>query len=209
VTQPADKPKRDRVAHFFDEEIGRFSVRIASGTKYVAVGSFRVPEAFSIEPLRVSEFPDEVVRELLPIIDVRVEDGQPVCVAIRRPPSGPPLTTESLRIPLADYMRAATYAVARERRGGPGRAWTPALGRGAREEFEEAAQPRSRGGRVDDDFLREVAGVYREALLLRQPPTQAVAQAFGGKGGTPGRWVQEARRRGFLGRAKGTKAGER
>ena len=61
---------------------------------------------------------------------------------------------------------------------------------------------------MTDEFLTDVAAVYRAAKLHGQPTRKAIAQAFNGSGGSPGRWVQEARRRGFLGPAEGTKAGE-
>lgn len=69
-----------------------------------------------------------------------------------------------------------------------------------------------RGARITDDQLREVAMVYRAALAEsegRKAPTEAVRDMFTISRSTAGRWVEEARRRGFLGPAPGRRrAGE-
>ena len=60
-----------------------------------------------------------------------------------------------------------------------------------------AATPR-RGVRVSDEHLLNVARVYRNALAAGEPPTAAVEKKFFTKRANAGRWVMEARRRGFL-----------
>ncbi len=66
-----------------------------------------------------------------------------------------------------------------------------------------------RGRRIDDDFLRDVAKVYREARAGNdRAPVEQVARQLHGERSSAGRWVMLARQRGFLGPAIGTKAGE-
>jgi hypothetical protein len=212
---PNVENRRDRIYAFEDPNLGRFNVRVPVGTEYATVGKFPTPRTFSIErPRRVERYERD-----FPIIDVEIEGGQPRCVGIRRRPGGPSLTGELIReVPITGFIRAAAYALAVERAGKHEGAdvWRHILGRAAREEFEDGLRPPRRGKRVTDEFLEEVTAVYRAALLAGKPPTRAVAESFTASGGTPGRWVQQARRRGqetgdferFLGSAEGTKAGE-
>jgi len=58
-----------------------------------------------------------------------------------------------------------------------------------------------RGKAVSDDELRRVAAIYRTAVARRQPPTKTVATEMHVARSTAGRWVVEARKRGFLGPA--------
>lgn len=51
---------------------------------------------------------------------------------------------------------------------------------------------------ITDDFLREVATVYADALQEGRPPKQAVSDELNGSYPTAGRWVSEARKRGIL-----------
>ncbi len=60
-----------------------------------------------------------------------------------------------------------------------------------------------------DEALRRVAAVYRISYLLGLPPTESVASDLALPRSTAGRWVQMARRRGFLGPAEPRRAGER
>lgn len=74
-------------------------------------------------------------------------------------------------------------------------------------ELAEAARLRTRG--PDSATLRRVADVYRQAIEEELPPTIAVAEAFGRPRSTAARWVQRARKRGFLNEAPGMgQAGE-
>jgi hypothetical protein len=62
---------------------------------------------------------------------------------------------------------------------------------------------------LDDDVLRGVAKVYRESVESRLSTRKEIMKRCGaGSQATAGRWVMEARRRGFLGPADGTRAGE-
>lgn len=77
----------------------------------------------------------------------------------------------------------------------------------------EAALPgRSKGGRrrrLTDDQFRAVAAAYRRAVDHGNYPKQAVAAEMHVSESTAGRYIMEARRRGFLGKAPGKgKAGE-
>jgi hypothetical protein len=70
-------------------------------------------------------------------------------------------------------------------------------------EIEQKAHRPHRGKKLSDVHLREVAKVYRAALKDAKPkPTKAVQQHFYTARANAGRWVAEARRRGFLGEAE-------
>lgn len=76
--------------------------------------------------------------------------------------------------------------------------------------IEQRAHRPRRGKKLSDAHLQEVAEVYREALSLRKPPTKAVMQHFFTARANAGRWVAEARKRGFLGKAEAPRrAGEK
>lgn len=59
-----------------------------------------------------------------------------------------------------------------------------------------------------ESFLEEVASVYRKALREGEPPTAAVAQAFGLSERTASRRVADARKAGHLGAALNRRGGE-
>lgn len=63
--------------------------------------------------------------------------------------------------------------------------------------------------RMSDALAKEIAEVYRSAWAAGQNPTQAVARHFDKPASTAGRWVGEARKRGHLGPADGSRGGER
>lgn len=185
---------------FRDAKVGDFKIDVPPDEEAVALGAyFELPRAFTIVPRDKSR----------PLLDVEVENGKAVCVALRRRPGGAPLKTISVRQPVDAFVRAAVYAAAIERtdRTVEGEAvWAPAHGRLRREQFKDRAR---RGVRLGDDFLRDVAQVYREETDRGQPPTQGVADRLHGSRASAGRWVMEARRRGFLGDALPGRAGER
>ena len=61
---------------------------------------------------------------------------------------------------------------------------------------------------VNEEFLEDVAAVYRDAVARRYPPTKALIERFGST--TPEnarRWIQRARDEGKLGPARARKAG--
>lgn len=71
------------------------------------------------------------------------------------------------------------------------------------------SQPPGRGRQTPDEHLRRVAAVYREALrLAMRDPVGHVARTIPGSRSSAGRWVLQARRRGYLGPARGPTAGE-
>jgi hypothetical protein len=111
-------------------------------------------------------------------------------------------------VPLARWIGAAvTAALLKVERTSDGVAMTPV--------GERELVPAPRRTRVPDDLLQEVAKVYREALDRGAAPTRAVAEQVVHPEGwrpsrsTAGRWVYEARRRGFLGPTGERQAGER
>lgn len=65
-----------------------------------------------------------------------------------------------------------------------------------------AMSPGPRRRVLDDDHYREVADVYRQALADDDPqPVNRVKEELHSARSTAGRWVGEARKRGFLGAA--------
>jgi hypothetical protein len=65
---------------------------------------------------------------------------------------------------------------------------------------------RPEGHKLDDAFYAEVAAVYRAAAGLQMPPRKAVAKAASVSTDVAGRWVHEARKRGYLAPASAGKA---
>jgi hypothetical protein len=188
---------------FRDEKVGDFKVRVASGERPVSIGGLiDVPRAFTIEPRDKKR----------PLIDVEVEGGRAACVAVRRQPGGSPLGTLSVRQPIDAFVKAAVYAIAIEptgERSGGIEVWKFARGRRTKVDFEKLVSERRRGVRLSDDFLQKVALAYRTAVAEGRPPTQAVADEVPGSRSSAGRWVFEARKRGFLGATTRRQAGER
>lgn len=81
---------------------------------------------------------------------------------------------------------------------------------GGLEELKALADHRPRrGARISDSLLQDVARVYRAALRSGENPTAAVASAIPVARSTAGRYVSQARARGYLGEALGPRAGER
>ena len=61
---------------------------------------------------------------------------------------------------------------------------------------------------LTDELLRGVADIYREALAEGSPPTRRVMERLQTSRSTAGRYVQRARKRGFLGPTHPRVAGE-
>lgn len=158
-------------------------------------------------------------------LDIAVEDGLPRVVSIGRIEGpvrlgrkyldrGPALTSKHLRLPLDSVLRELAVAVARvwgRSDYDDGETWVPVRGAPEHRLRLEALLIRiekpqlGRGARVSDEFLQGVAAIYRAALESGRHPTQAVYTSLNAapKVGpisrtTAGRWVAEARRRGFL-----------
>ena len=156
---------------------------------------------------------------------------------VQRSPGGPPVTGTALRqLPLGEYVRravgaAASFAV--PARAGKrltvttedGEQWpiqhqriddewvaipTAGLDRSENFQSELRSSPSRReyGGRVTDDELRKVADIYRAAHVARKPPTAEVAREMHVSRSTAGRYVQRARKQGFLGPTRPRVAGE-
>lgn len=62
--------------------------------------------------------------------------------------------------------------------------------------------------RLDDDHLRQVARIYREAIKAREFPVLAVARHFAMSVGGAGEWVRRCRKAGVLGPTRPGLAGE-
>ena len=122
-----------------------------------------------------------------------VENGTYVVSEVRcsRRRGGPEISGETIRaVPVTRILRAGALDANRGLHPGP-----------------DAAEIRDQG--PTEDSLHVVAYVYRMAHLVREPPTKAVASAIGLPYSTAARWVQEARRAGFLRRADKRRPGER
>ncbi len=130
---------------------------------------------------------------------------------------GQPLTGNHLRdIPLAGIEHAieAELASGEERRAGKGSldsaeqassdgAWL-SIADQARHELADAGEatppaivPR-RGHRRPDDFYKQVASWYREALRAREKPTPYIQAKAKVERSTAASWIQTARKKGFL-----------
>ena len=136
------------------------------------------------------------------IAEIEVENGNIMCTAIRALP-GQQLTGKLLRqVPISRLVReAAANGVVHLRKGFAVRFVTGPFG----VERPDLQEPR----KVDDDFLGEVASVYREAVAIGITPALAIKRRFGTTPGNARRWVMQARKRGLLGPARGIgKAGE-
>jgi hypothetical protein len=157
-------------------------------------------------------------------IEIDLAGGRPLCVGLRRLDErvrldngkvierGPELTGALLRsLPLRMVMRDITSAVAHKigklskRHLDPFGAeelvdaWLPVTATpGGLKRFQTEAFRPQRGRRLTDERLIAVADVYRRALHAGRPPTKRVAEAMHVARPTAGRWVMEARRRGFL-----------
>jgi hypothetical protein len=139
-------------------------------------------------------------------LDLTVVDGEAVCAAARfvQRDGGPPITPRAIRrVPLAQYVRAAAGAAAVS---------ATDLTHIGHDDETGAAFIAIRGGYrhlYTDQFLREVAKVYREALAAGSAaPRKAVQEWQGVSTQTAARWIAEARKRGILGPTRPGKAGE-
>jgi hypothetical protein len=193
-------------AKFSIEVPDRIDAYVPWGTK-----GLLVPERFGM-----------LVRDVrYPIrLEIAVEDGRPVCISVSRVEQqirldsgeliqrGPAISGTFLRnVPLDRLMRDALDQAAiriapvfdlltNEERLAYVRAAGSREGRRAVEQVRRA--PRGRGARLPDDLLRDAAKVYGDALERGDAPVQAVLAHFHLSRPTAGRWVGEARRRGFL-----------
>ena len=114
------------------------------------------------------------------------------------------VTSEQLhRFPLGSKIREAVIRVARPReQHGPDIVKTGKQVRRVKAQLRK--QP---GRRLTDEFLEDVARVYR-AHVATSKPSKAVEEHFGYKPASARRVVREARLRGFLGPASPGRGGE-
>jgi len=116
-----------------------------------------------------------------------------------------PLTSTRIRIPLRELVEELVNAL------GSQDVETGELDReGFAREFAEALESKPQPGKkLSDEFLAQVATVYRYALRKEpRSPTAAVGEAFDVSRSTAARWLVEARRRRLLGDAVRGRAGE-
>lgn len=163
----------------------------------------RVPSPFTAR----FEFPEDHAVEL----DIAIEDGSPVCDAIRieRNRKKPSLSGSELRrLPLRDWVNFAVGQVAlMPQEGEPGVATlTPATDEEAWA-ITRAADRAPRRRKITEDHLKEVARVYRASV--DDNPRDAVMETFGVKAAMASRYIKLSRERGFLGKATRGRAGER
>ena len=139
-----------------------------------------------------------------------VRGVRPECLALSvRSRKGQSITPDDVRLPLRMFIREAT-AAAVGRLGPDGSlTWEPgdvqSYFRGA---VETERRDHEHNRYLGDDHYERVAEIYREALQLGYAPTKWVGVRFGKPRSTAARWVMEARERGKLGKAVGTRAGE-
>jgi hypothetical protein len=144
-----------------------------------------------------------------------VEDGRPVCTAVRRAgKDAPPITARLLRrIPVDGLVHESTFAV---QIPVPDQSLEDILARPPRtddpddfhkrlrspntvEEHREAAAAqresarRGRGIPLTESHYQQVAEVYREAQKRRQPAVKAVQERFTVSRATASRWVRDAK----------------
>jgi hypothetical protein len=144
-----------------------------------------------------------------------VVDGRPRCLEVRclSRPGGPPITPEALhRFPLGQKLEEAVLMASRPVDEVPRRAarWKNIEEVRAQRADVAAHHRRSGNGRrkkITDEFLAEVAQVYRQNVATGKP-AQAVAEYCHYTSTSARRVIAQARQRGFLGPALPGRAGE-
>ena len=132
-------------------------------------------------------------------LEIATEQGVPVCNVVRvlRHSGRPSLSGHELRrFPLGEWV---TFACSMVGVGNQGLATTSADWKSEqyRADVERVVRRARRRNTVTDDFLRDVARVYK--VNASSAPVEAVREAFGPIGhSTAARYVKLARDRGFL-----------
>jgi hypothetical protein len=133
-------------------------------------------------------------------MDIAVEDGAPVCnvVKVTRHLGRPSLTGHELRrFPLGDWVAYACSRVGVGNQGGVATTAAEWQSEQYRTDIERVVRRSRRRNTVTDDFLRDVARVYR--ANADSAPVDAVRDTFGPIAySTAARYVKLARDRGFL-----------
>jgi hypothetical protein len=174
----------------------------------VAIGGFVIPAHFFL-------FADWMSKERpRTITELEVNDGQLRIRALTVwPREGERLTTSNLRSlsPQVILQTAGLRAGGRDEGGLIAGFEHLSDGEYAALKGDIAAaatDPPRRGKRLPDEHLQRVATVYREGEARGYHPTKYVASRLNTARSNAGRWVMEARRRGFLGAAEPGRAGE-
>jgi hypothetical protein len=124
-------------------------------------------------------------------------------LTFRQLPGGPPITGESLRIPLRGLISLVvvrTIEVTLDTEPSP-------LARGL--EMYLLRDQQVERPPADWDKIKLAAALYRLAWIAGFRPTRAVVATLGVPRSTASRWIAEARERGYLGPTEPRKAGER
>jgi hypothetical protein len=133
-------------------------------------------------------------------MDIATVDGAPLCNAVKviRHPGRPSLTGHELRrFPLGDWVAFACSMVGVGNQGGVTTTSGEWKTEAYRSDVERVVRRARRRNTVTDDFLRDVARIYRASA--DSAPVEAVKDAYGPVGhSTAARWVKLARDRGFL-----------
>ena len=148
-------------------------------------------------------------------VRIGVIDGRPQCLDFSCDNAGAPVTPEILhRFPLGRMIEEAVLLASRPADEIPRsyKRWDSVeQARDARAAVARHYRKRPGNGRrqrvLTDDFLREVAVVYREHVATGKP-SKAVEEHFHYRPASARRVVREARLRGFLGPAHAGRGGE-
>jgi hypothetical protein len=132
-------------------------------------------------------------------MDIATVDGAPVCNAVRviRHPGRPSLSGHELRrFPLAEWVRYACSMVGVGNQGGVQTTSAEWKTETYRADVERVIPQPWRRNVLTDDFLKEVARVYR--ANADSAPIEAIREAWPSAHSTAARWVRLARDRGYL-----------
>jgi hypothetical protein len=181
------------------------AARLTDGTEIVA------PSHFFAGGFADSDFPAQV--------EYTVERGEIECQAIIKLTGGPPLTGALMRtLALKEFTRRVVESAIFVSWGPPGATpvWVKpsTFGRAGAEHVSRALRPQrsKQDGRlaraITDEYLKDVARVYRTALGLGLNPVAAVKAELHVARSTAGRHVGLARKQGYLRPTTRGKAGE-
>jgi hypothetical protein len=133
-------------------------------------------------------------------MEIATVDGAPVCNSVRviRHPGRPSLTGHELRrFPLGDWVAFACSMVGVGNQGGAQTTQSEWRSEEYRSDLERVVRRSRRRTSVTDEFLREVARVYR--ANADSAPVEAVRKVLGPAAySTAVRWVKLARQRNLL-----------
>jgi len=210
-TEPGDYFGHDAVGYTHDDGT-KVWARYNPDTRFYEhpSGSNRyLPEGFEV-------LFDDPTLPLLVRLDFDMIDERPSCQVIslwnRHQGEIAEITSERLRrIPVGRLVQEAIMAAVHRSPSKRGRRKEPPSLVEFSDEYRRIGNraARKQGQAYTDDHYRRVAEIYRTALHSKDHPTKAVAVGFTVTPSTAGRYVMEARRRGFLGPTEPGKAGER